>query len=291
MRYISYQTAEIHCEQLAQKIRLQLGPDLERTLFVPIPRGGLIVLGMLSYLLDLRREQIVSQVDFPSQPVVVVDDCALSGARFAAHLENLHAQKVIFAHLLSHPELRRAICAQEPRVIACLAAADLADPAEPPSRYSVPPEKHHLLPGKRYWLGPVEHLLFAWSEPDMVIWNERAQRIETWHAASPSLCLEARGLLGIPLAIPHNRKLDIPQKVFWRTRDDTIFLWRQTSDQVFGLQDISSAMWRALIAYGEIEAAADYLVTQYQVEPDILLHDLRAFARQLLDKGLLVELS
>jgi hypothetical protein len=87
--------------------------------YAAIPRGGLFVLGTLAYLLDLPPERIAPSVDRSDSPgpLVLVDDCALSGARIARELDRLlgsdrsadPGRRVIVAHLCSHPELRRAV--------------------------------------------------------------------------------------------------------------------------------------------------------------------------------------
>ena len=202
MRIISYQAAEHYCDRLARRLQAHLGPELRDSRFVAIPRGGYIVLGMLSYILSLGRTQIESWGSADTDLVVLVDDCSLSGARFAAALERLDAQRVVFAHLFSHPKLRQAILDSEPRVEACLAAEDLTERADfaPADAETFTTQWRERLPGRRYWLGVVEPIAFAWSEPDRVLWNERTQRLEdNWHRVSPRSCLDARVALGIPL--------------------------------------------------------------------------------------------
>ena len=63
---------------------------LSRCRFVALPRGGLFVLGMLAYLLDLRADRVgdvgesgIRPGGSDSAPLVLVDDCALSGLRFS----------------------------------------------------------------------------------------------------------------------------------------------------------------------------------------------------------------
>ena len=58
MLFITYEAAERDCAQLARMIRDQLGAELPSSRFVAIPRGGLIVLGMLSYWLGLSSDQV-----------------------------------------------------------------------------------------------------------------------------------------------------------------------------------------------------------------------------------------
>ena len=94
LRYVSYEDAERVARALATKLLEHLGPEtLTRCQFVALPRGGLFVLGMLAYLLDLRADQVSGSLEHSSAvpsdgtPLVIVDDCALSGLRFAETLD------------------------------------------------------------------------------------------------------------------------------------------------------------------------------------------------------------
>jgi len=151
--------------------------------FRSIPRGGYFVLGMLSYLLDLERKALWSPS--PDGLLVIVDDCALSGARFYYALHSVPNERVIFAHLYSPPELRAAILAQEPRVVACVAAHDLRDSAR--ERY--PDEAEYKawqqrwrerLPEPRYWVGLPEPVVFPWSEPERSVWNAETGEVKRY---------------------------------------------------------------------------------------------------------------
>ncbi|NOZ06932.1 MAG: hypothetical protein GXP41_11390 [Chloroflexi bacterium] len=249
MQPISYDLAEQHTLHLARKLQAHLGSDLPDSRFVAIPRGGLIVLGMLSYALGLGREQIESYDHATGDLVVVVDDCSLSGRRFGEVLAYVKAPRVVFAHLLSHPALRRAILESEPRVEACLAAADLREregstPANAEAHEATWRER---LPGRRYWLGIVEPVAFAWSEPDKVLWNERTQQLEDhWHNASPRQCLDTRVSLNVPLQDNTFGPLDVPAHVHWKVDNGETVLWHAAEDQVYGLEGVAGAMWRAL---------------------------------------------
>lgn len=291
MQFVDYKEAEIHCSRLAQKLESQLGAEINSSRFIPIPRGGYVVLGMLGYLLHLTPEQFHLPAQGEDLPLVIVDDCAISGARFAATLEKVDARRVIFAHLLSHPKLRQAILEQEPRVIACLAAGDLIERADltQPEKEARETDWHSRLTGKRYWLGVIKPFAFAWGEPDSVQWNQRTNRVETWQRVSPRRTLEARASLGVPFLGKAPGRLDIPRKVFWKIDNEEVLLWHAPSDVVYGLKGVASDMWRSLAAYGDLEQAASYLLDKYSVEETQLMADLQAFTADLLGKGLLTD--
>jgi hypothetical protein len=101
LRYVSYARAQEDCERLAARLVERFGRDELRDFrFVAIPRGGFVVLGMLAYILGLRGSQLEPPHP-PDAPLVVVDDCALSGVRFGQFLERVDCSRVVFAHLYS----------------------------------------------------------------------------------------------------------------------------------------------------------------------------------------------
>ena len=177
LRYVSYGDAEDAARSLAGQLMDGLGAEtLARCRFVGLPRGGLIVMGMLAYLLDLRAEQIgdsgrsVNGMTDNTAPLVVVDDCALSGLRFAETLEQTVAPSVVFAHLFSHPSLRESIWEHEPRVSGCYAGQDLRDLADElldEDRAVWEERWHRRSDGRAYWFGLPEHVCFPWNEPDI----------------------------------------------------------------------------------------------------------------------------
>ena len=116
IRQVSYQQAEASSKSLAAQLSAAFGRgELTRFGYMAIPRGGHFVLAMLAYVLDIGSRQLLQP---PSDaPIVVVDDCALTGSRFRQVLQLLPHERVIFAHLYSHPTLRQAITSQEPRVL------------------------------------------------------------------------------------------------------------------------------------------------------------------------------
>ncbi len=274
----------------ARLLELHSREELRAFSWAAIPRGGLIVLGMLSYALALDRERLAADPD-PERPLVIVDDCALTGARFASELARQPARRVAFAHLYSHPDLRRAIVGREARVESCVAAHDLADCA----RRSYPDEAAYeawrerwrrRLGAERYWLGQPELVCFAWSEPDRPFWNEASGEVEEgWRFLSPGRCLAHRADLG-----PSPIEITAP---VWRAPADLVSgdfdgrLWLCARGRIFTLEGAAADMWRALAAWGDPAAAGAWLVRRYEVEPEALARDLEAFAGELEGRGLL----
>ena len=225
-RYIDYPAAERAAECLAAALTEHFGSEqLSRLRFTAMPRGGLIVLGMLSYLLGLRHHQIAgpaagvqraaAQEESAERAavqraqahpeagcreagaaLVVVDDCALSGVRFQQFLARTTASRVIFCPLFAPPELCRAVERAEPRVQACINGVDLQDVA--PELHGQRYPQWRARCSKRmgeygYWIGYPEHIAFAWSEPETSYWNAETERFEVgWSVLPPELTLSRR---------------------------------------------------------------------------------------------------
>ena len=187
LRYVSYAAAERHAARLADELVRRFGESAVRGFrYAAIPRGGHLVLGVLAALLDLPPARLAGEGE-PGAPLVAVDDCALSGARFGAFLAGCAAERVIFAHLASHPELRAAIAAREPRVLACLAAFDLADHGPGQAGYAAARARWaERLGAGRYWVGDPDLVCFPWNEPDRLVWVPATERIESgWKLLPP----------------------------------------------------------------------------------------------------------
>lgn len=295
LRYVDYDQAEQDCERLASQLIKQYGrDDLRHFHFAAIPRGGIIVLGILSYVLGLTHERLLSPHP-PHIPLVVIDDCAFTGARFSSFLESCPGSEIIFAHLYSHPFLRAAIMKEEPRVIACLSAHDLTDHGPRRIGGTYPQKQEHWresLGNRRYWVGQTDHICFPWKEPDRTIWNAETEQIETaWHILPPEFCLSNRS---IDLAYP---SLQVQPKGPGPLRPSSDVIFGQFQEQIvignlktkasFGLSDAAAAMWQAILRFGNLEQAAAELATTYKVSQAVLQKDLHAFTEKLLARGLL----
>ena len=266
LRRVDYRQAEADCELLATALLQEIPrAELDRFRFAAIPRGGLIVLGMLAYALDLNPEHL--QPHAGDGALVLVDDCALTGARFASHLAKTQAREVVFVHLYSHPALRQAIREQEERVRACLAAHDLRD-----TRGVADPEWqerwHRRLGGQRYWYGLPELVCFAWNEPDRPFWNAAAERVEDgWKVIPPHLCLKTRIALAGPCPVPARRTWQSPADVVSGEFDGTLWLCQTTTDRVYSLDGVGAEI--------------------FEVEAVQALQDVETFSAQLAASGLL----
>lgn len=293
---MSYPEVERECQVLASRLTKRFGKsEIRRFRFVSIPRGGPIVLGLLSYALQLERKQLEAGPDGSDQPLVIVDDCALTGIRFHQFLSRYRRRQLVFAPLFSPPDLRRSIEAEEPEVLACLSAQDLHDyaPEEMGDGYSKWKERWRgRLKGHRYWIGLVPHLCFPWSETDRLLWNPVKERAETaWHVVPPELCLENRVpsavRIRVQVPVPAVGPLKPPDHVFYCDQEGQIVVGEVRTGKAIGLTGAGSQMWRSLVEQGTCEAASEVLLRHFEVEADKLKDDLSAFVRDLLERGLL----
>ncbi|MEW6636304.1 MAG: PqqD family protein [Actinomycetota bacterium] len=295
LRYVGYEQAEEDCELLARRLEERFGREELRSFrFTAIPRGGFIVLGMLAYVLGLPQMQLEPPHP-PDRPLVVVDDCALSGVRFGRYLERLENRRVVFAHLYSPPELRRAIEDGERREVVCVSARDLQDHAPGRLGDEYPAWRRRWMDRmdeRGYWVGQPDHVCFAWNEPDVGIWNPVSGREESgWRLLPPELCLKNRpSRTPIPVQVqPAGAGPLRPSPgVLYGELEGRILLGHLESGESFVLEDVAADMWRALVKHGSVDGASGALAPEYEVDGLALRRDLRDFAQDLLESGLLV---
>lgn len=296
LRYVGWARAERDCERLAAALSRRLGPEaLASARFAAVPRGGAVVLAILSYLLDLEPSVLTPSA--AGHPLVVVDDCALSGARLRRHLGEIEAVGAVCAHLYSHNDLRAALVAGDPRIADCVAAHDLRDfaPEIFGDRYREwLRQRQRRLPGERLWLGFTEHVCFAWGEPERPLWDpDRRQLRLGWNLLPPSHCLRHRPASGgsrpkLRRRSVGRRGLRLAESVVVGELDGRTVVGKLGSDAVLGLSDSAGPMLDALLAHGETAAAAAALDSRWQIGRDELRRDLERLLGDLLAAGMLV---
>ena len=298
LRYIGYQQAERCVERLAAELVRRFGhEEICQFRYAAIPRGGLIVLGMLAEVLRIPHSQLEGSAD-PHTPLVVVDDCALSGARFSAFLASRPMDKVIFAHLFSHPTLRAAIEEREARVVTCVSSFDLVDhgPELGAEEYAVARRRWiDRLGSSRYWIGDPDRVCFPWTEPDHLLWNPVDAEVESgWKLLPPERCLNGRQVIPTPRprieVQPAGKGTLRPsqQALFGRLGKETLMIRLDTGER-FRLNGSGQDMWWALVKQDSTESAVKALLRKYHVAESILRSDLAAFTATALERGLLAE--
>ena len=296
LRYVSYGQAERDCQQLAARLVERFGREaVGQFRYAGLARGGFIALGILAYTLGLERAQLEPPYP-PDVPLVVVDDCAFTGNRFSRFLERCGRSQVIFAPLYSHPDLRAAIEAREPQVVACLSARDLHDHGPERLGKEYPAWRQRwlaMMGGRRYWGGQTDHVCFSWSEPDRFIWDSVAENlVRAWHIVPPERYLGNRlppKTEPIPVQVQPQGKGPLrpsEQVLFGELGGQTVVGNLETGGS-FGLDDVAADIWRAIVAYGNAEDVVGALLADYDVGESTLRADLDDFVGDLLKRGLL----
>ncbi len=302
-RYVNYQQAQRDCEALAEQLSQRVGLDvLSEAQFIGIPRGGLIVLGMLSYVLDLDHAQIgnsISQGDLlQDDPVIVIDDCAITGSRIRRFLNTGTDREVIFGTLYSHPNLRSAVEEESPHVTTFVSGRDLHDrgPDELGDEYSTWQARwHERHPDRRYWIGHTEHLCFPWGEIDTVQWDPESEEIESgFRFVPPRHCLQNRH------GTNHSGSSDAVQiqpdpqgpirpspAIFFGAIDEQVIVADPSTEACVELDGTAAVMWNALIEHGTIDDTLEALLPAYSIDEKTLRTDLVGFVKQLATHGLL----
>jgi hypothetical protein len=296
LRYVGYEEAERESERLAERLVERFGrEELEGFHFAAMPRGGFIVLGMLAYALGLRRGQL--EPGPPDSPVVLVDDCAVSGVRFGEWMSRSKSEKVVFAHLYSAPELREAIEEKEGRV-ACVAARDLEDhaPGIHGEGYTAWRERWLArMDYGGYWVGHPDHVCFAWNEPDTSIWNPVTEKEEAgWRLVPPELCLKnrpepAEGHAPIQFQPEGKGPIRPSSRVLFGELEGGVVIGDLEGGECFGLDGVGADMWRCIVEFGDRERAGDEILKAYDVDEVTLRGDLDGFVDELISRGILEE--
>lgn len=75
--------------------------------------------------------------------------------------------------------------------------------------------------------------------------------------------------------------------VIFQALHDEIVLLNMSNQQYFGLDDVGAAMWKLLVEHGDVEAVADRMTAEYDVDRDTVRKDLGILINRLLAAGLL----
>ena len=300
-RYVTWRQVEADVEALAERLRARWSvEEIRRMHFVGIPRGGVIVLGMLAYALDLPPECLMPEAD-SGRPLVVVDDCALSGRRFWQFLRARasRADEVVFAHLYSAPDLRQAVEEREARVVAALAARDLHDLSREIHGDDIADWRARWkeLDGEEvYLVGRFEHIAFPWSEPDLAVWDPALEQPTAgWRLVPPEACLKNRGSgysgsARLEIQATETGALRLAPGVYHGEIGDQTLVADIDSGQVVALKAVAQDMWREFLECGTAESALQRLQDAYQVPGEALRRDAIQFLQKLHSRGILADM-
>ena len=251
----------------------------------------------------LRARPFASGPPADGRPWIIVDDIALTGSRFRQWLHHDSVtlserggdhSPVIFAHLLSHPDLRSAIETREARVQLCLAGRDLIDhaPEQLGDGYHDWIRQRLGAPGPGcYWVGQTEPVVFPWSEPERGFWNSANGNFErVWHIVPGDYCLRNRpspARTGIEIhSLPSvSGVLALAPGVLAAELDNRVLL-TQGDGRSFVLNDTAADFWLALRMHGSMSEVIGALSRLYGVESERVGNDLNQFVESLVARGL-----
>jgi hypothetical protein len=230
------------------------------------------------------------------RPVVIVDDCSISGRRFHDVLGALPGDgPVVFGTLFSHPELRRRIEAREDRVRAVVSARDLEDRA--PEILGGDYDGWQARWGGRdvdgYWSGITEHVVFPWSEPDIAIWDPaRSDMVHGWRIASPDVCLKNRLAYQanedrLQVHDPTPRGFCPAPDVVYATFEESLVVVSLSSGRVTALDGSAPQLWQALADGDSLAEAAASVAPAIDLPADELNEALADFADDMVELGLM----
>jgi len=83
-----------------------------------------------------------------------------------------------------------------------------------------------------------------------------------------------------------NQKVTFSETVFAQEVDGEMVLLDMESENYFGLDEVGTAIWQAMQEYGSLQEVFDTLLEQYDVEAEVLEHDLADFVGKLVESGL-----
>lgn len=285
---VDWSRASALVEDLAGRLAEALGPRLDDASLVGIPRGGVVVAGLLSYVID---RPVIGPGQQPEGGLLIaVDDCAISGTRVARWLAGQCAAPTVVALLCAHPVLRTAVAAQA-GVIGCVSALDLRDhaPAKHGADHDAWVTRWRARSPHDLWTGHPDHVVFPWNEPDLLIWDDRAGAVELgWRVVPPEWCLKNRSHRAAPQRCSWPAGPVQPgAEVLWATFDDEVVIADAASGQMIALVGVGADMWSALAATADLQAAAEQVATRYEVEAARVEGDLEELVRQCRQAGFL----
>ena len=293
LRYVDYEQAERDSARLAEQLEARLGRDyLDQCYFAALPRGGFIVLGMLSYTLGLKSNQL--QPAPPDAPLVLVDDCALTGSHFRATLQELPQTEITFATLYAHPDLRTALERHE-RVKACVSAHDLQDhaPQHLGADYATWRARWDARTG-RDWVGIPDHVCFAWNEPEVALWNVESQAVERgWQLLPPSTTRPEPESEMIVLPVQSHGEgsghVRLAPRVAFADLGAQVIVCDVDTGEAVGLTALAADVARALLVHVTTREAAEAVAASHALTPSVVVAQVEQVVQRLAAHDLLLD--
>ena len=84
-----------------------------------------------------------------------------------------------------------------------------------------------------------------------------------------------------------DQKITFAETVFAQEVDGEMVLLDMESENYFGLDEVGTAIWQAMQEKETLKEVFEVLLEQYEVEAEMLEHDLSDFVAKLVESGLL----
>jgi hypothetical protein len=295
LRPVTYADAERLGAKLAAQLQGCLSEaELIKYRLESIPRGGLIVAGLVAYSLTpflADSARYLESARSEAQLTILIDDCALSGTRIRQWLQAHPRGEVVVGLLHAHPDLLAAIENTEERVRMCVAAELLDDHAPERPDYEDWKRRWTERSPLDYWTGDPDHVCYPWNEPDVSIWNPVTMRADGgWRVAPPSWCLKNRTDArdtDVQRCHTVQGEVEPAEDVLWCTLQKRVLIASIQSGAVVALDGAGAAMWHAMIQFETLDAAAEAVAGRYEAPAAEVRTDMAKLAAALTERRLL----
>lgn len=274
------------CAKLADRLVDRFGQDISSAYLLGVPRGGLVIAGLLACALGIpaaRVQSLASGAD-EDRLVIVVDDCSLSGTRIRRWLRDHPGRRIVVALLHASAGLRSAVEADR-RVIACVVIDELHDhaPTREGADYARWVQRWRQRSRDDFWIGHPDRVVYPWNEPDVAIWNSETERAEPgWRVVPPQWCLKNRSATPPPsataqLCVSSQGPLRASAGVVWAWARQTVLIAHGESGKVTRADGVGASCWEALMTTGDAIAAAEKIAREYDQPLSRVQADVDAF--------------
>lgn len=271
------------------KIIKQTVPEniLKNSQVVAIPRGGLFIQAMLSYFLPLKHHQLqYTENDVDTSPLIIVDDCAISGLRLAQQLEKFPNRDIYFFTIASPEKLRDSVKLKEARVLDFKSVVNIKS-------YSTLKAQNTQ---QRYWLGQCDAVIFPWSETQRSHFsNGKLSNRPLWKIAPDKLCMSTKAkkqaIKATEVKENQSAVLSTPDNILHFTDQGITKILDASTMKHYSLDAIGSDIWQSLLSNSNLDHALAELSATYKVSKTRLNNDMQLLTQKLIDAGLINELK
>ena len=88
------------------------------------------------------------------------------------------------------------------------------------------------------------------------------------------------------MSIDYSMKVSVPKHVLVRVFENESVILNLNTEAYHGLDDVGTAMWKAIIQAASIQEAFETLLSEYDIEPAQLRQDLDDFLEKLRQRGM-----